>query len=111
MDVIGVTCINLFLVPFISLAIWYARKGETPKCTPAFRMQYACFTVILVPVIKIAATLAEKALGMPIELYSGYYTLAGIVCAAILPYAAEILKKIFNVKCTIGRNGEHEDKK
>ena len=106
-----VTLINLFLVPLISLAIAYGRAEKKMQCTTAFWVEYGCYVAVLVPIIKIAATLMEKVMHQPIELYSGYYTLAGVGCAALLPYVASVLKKMFNVKCTIEGKNTHEENK
>ncbi|MBQ2967627.1 MAG: hypothetical protein IJE10_05865 [Clostridia bacterium] len=104
MDIIGVIIINLFLVPFISMVVSANRSGKQIKCTMEFWVRYGCYVAWLVPLAKIAATCLEKAIGQPVELYSGYYTLGAVVIATLLPYVAEIFGKIFNVKCTIQKH-------
>lgn len=108
MDVICVVFINLFIVPLICVAISASRNGKKIKWSAEWFVRYGCYTSILVPLAKIAASLLEKAIGQPVELYSGYYTLGAVVLAALLPYVAEVLRKMFNVKCYIEKNEEKE---
>ena len=108
MDVICVVFINLFFVPLICVAISASRQGRKIECSAEWFVRYGCYTAILVPLAKILASLLEKAIGQPVELYSGYYTLGAAVLAALLPYVAEILGKMFNVKCCIEKNEEKE---
>lgn len=106
MDVIGVILINLFFVPFISVAISAGRQGKKISCSMAFWVSYGCYATLIVPFSKILASLVEKALSMPVELYSGYYTLCAIPVAALLPFVSAVLKKMFHLTCEIKKNEE-----
>lgn len=108
MDVIGVVFINLFIVPLICVAISANRNNKKIEWSAEWFVRYGCYTAILVPVAKIVASLLEKAMCMPVELYSGYYTLGAVILAALLPYVAEVLRKMFNIKCCIEKNEENK---
>lgn len=108
MDVIGVVFINLFIVPLICVAISANRNNKKIEWSAEWFVRYGCYTAILVPVAKIVASLLEKAMCMPVELYSGYYTLCAVILAALLPYVAEVLRKMFNIKCCIEKNEENK---
>ena len=102
METALVTIINLLFVPMYATVI-YTKRHKLLAAGFQFRVigVYMMMTAILVPIMKAIEYAVHFFFGYSLYVYSGYYTIAAIVVAVILPYIVELIQKCFSVECEI----------
>lgn len=96
---------NFFIIPLISLKIFYKRNLGNGKFPTRLQLllDYGTFASLDLVFEKLIVALLRKFFPLlQIDDGSGRYTLVGVVAAFLLPYGIEICKKLFSVKCRIG---------
>lgn len=100
-----VSIINLFFVPMVSLTIHQRTvRKQNASCKRDLIMQYCVYTALNVPAVKTIATIIRLIGGRAFGAASGFYTLAGLAVAAMLPWAVVLIRKFFSVTFEVKRN-------
>lgn len=76
--------INFFMVPVITLVIFYSRKREELKPNFELLITYSTLVVLNIPLTRVFTFVAKFVIGKNIEADSSYYTICGILAAVTL---------------------------
>lgn len=97
-----VAFVNVLFVPVISL--WLYEKQENRPLQPTLELlfRYCVFAALNIPAARVFVVLAALA-HVTIVVDSGYYTIAALISAVLLPYAYIILTKI-HVEIEVSRH-------
>lgn len=102
-----VALINLLFVPLIPV-YFYCRKNAQPLA-PSLELlfHYGMAAAFLVPVTKAVSFLPGRILHSHIDLDSGYYTIAALIAAWLLPFLADIFQNV-SVKVELVKDEDEE---
>ena len=96
------TFINLYLTPLIALSIRHSRSGRTTKTlNMEIIAEYGALTVLIYVICTVIAKFLSSVLYLGTTTDSFRYTLVSTVVAFFLPYAEEIVRKVFSIRCWI----------
>lgn len=102
-----VVFVNLFFVPVVCLFQFYRKAGKPIVKSLELLFQYCMVTACNIPATKVFIFLAKKAIGMQISIDSGYYTLAALVSAFLIPSLYTFCKMI-RIEIEVQKNEKNE---
>lgn len=105
-----ITFINLFLIPLISLRIYYKRSSLEATFNFELVFRYALYCILNLLFARITCSLLEKTIGLVCLADSSKYTLIALITASILPFIVEIIEHFIKVDVTINYKEKNKNK-
>ncbi len=85
--------INLFMVPVITLAVFYRNNKADFKPTFELLIKYSIIVSLNIPLTRVFTLFAKTLTGLNIEADSSYYTVCALVAAVVMAYGWEYCLK------------------
>lgn len=96
--------INLFLVPFISVNIFYKREKYEKKLDASFLVRYALCVVAVYFCTYLVMSVTRIAIGISGDQTSSFYSMVAIMVSFIVPYIYIILARFAKISFEANEN-------
>ena len=89
--------INLFMAPFVGVALFYKKNDEEMKPDVKLISRYIVFIVCILAV----DILIMNVIGLDVEVWSKPYTVIALLTSCLIPYVIQIAKSYFSIKLEV----------
>lgn len=103
-----ISIINFFFIPILSAYIYFLRTKREFNFSAKTFACYVAFMVTNVVVARVPVVIL-RFIGFDVFPDSTIYTAIATFTALILPFAAEIIKKAFDIKCEVYNDDSKEE--
>ncbi len=88
--------INLFMVPVVALVLFAKRENRELNPTLETLLRYCIIVAGNIPITRVITFLVRILTNMDIEADSGYYTVAALLAAVIMPVVCKMWSEFWN---------------